>query len=63
MAYVEWGVFNAEGCTANGMTEAEARHEAAEQIGDDATTYAAEVCPEHIEHERCTCEECATDEE
>lgn len=62
MANVEWGVFTAEGCTASGLTEIQARSEAVEQFGDDNTAHAAEICPDHEEQERYACEDCATDQ-
>lgn len=56
----EFGLFNDEGCVEAGFySEAEARA----AIDDEDELTAREICPEHEEQARDTCEDCFADEE
>lgn len=60
----EFGLFNDEGCVANQFYS---RHEAEAfmltEYEEDDELHVAEICPEHEEQERDTCEECNAEEE
>lgn len=63
MSTREYGVFNAEGCIERGFyTRVLADVVAMRYLtGGDIDAYAAELCPDHEEQPRDTCEDCATD--
>lgn len=61
-----WGVFNDEGCTDAFDTREEADARAAEYRAADGGYWADlisvhEVCPDHEEQPKYSCEECFTD--
>jgi hypothetical protein len=57
---VEYGVFNNEGCLFSGLISmADAEEEAAQQRADgDEHAYAAEMCADHEEQPKATCDDC-----
>lgn len=60
----EYGLFNDEGCVDRGFISVEAAEAAlAEQydVGDELVV--KELCPEHEEEPRDSCEECNVEEE
>jgi hypothetical protein len=55
----EYGIFNDEGCIENGMYSLdEAKSVAAERYSDEPDTVIREMCPEHNEQPRDSCEDC-----
>jgi hypothetical protein len=60
----EFGLFNDEGCVEAGFySEAEARAAIDHRFDAEDELTAREICPEHEEQARDTCEDCFADEE
>lgn len=61
----EYGVFNDEGCIEYQFATLEAAQAAAEAYRADGDEWAqaGEICPDHAEQERDTCELCNSDDD
>jgi hypothetical protein len=62
---IEFGVFNDEGCVESGLWSFALAEQArdAHRAAGDSEAYAAEMCPEHEEEPRESCEECNTEDD
>lgn len=55
----EWGIFNDEGLVEGGFcAEGAAKTAAATRYDPDDDVHVAEICHDHPEHERASCERC-----
>jgi hypothetical protein len=65
MTTTEYGIFSDEGCLECGFySESKARIAArGSEYADEPDVYVAEMCPDHEEQPRDTCEECFTDDD
>lgn len=60
---MEYGIFTDEGCLENGFHSiAEAQKAEADRYAEE-DSYVAEVCPDHPEQPRESCEDCHGEEE